>query len=201
MSAICIIPAKGTSKRIPGKNIKDFLGKPIIAYSIETALESCLFDEVVVSSESEEVLEVAFKYGANGLKRGNRLSELDGFPDCGTQEVARNVLMNYREANKLFDYACCLYPCAPLVESTDLALAYRCVKKTDSLYAIAVGKHEVEGYRDVGQFYFGEVFAFLARVPLRPNFTGGIDMLDRAIDINEPEDWLAAEAKYKELHP
>lgn len=196
MSAICIIPAKGTSKRIPGKNIKDFLGKPIIAYSIEIALESRLFDRVIVSSESQEVLAIAKSYGAHPWVRRAELSEVEGHADCGTQEVVRDALIG----NPRVDYACCLYPCTPLLMAQDLALAYLRIRQGNEMF-IRASQWSKEGKEsDAGQFYFGPSFAFLARWKMEL-LTDRLPTFNDAFDINTPEDWAAAEAKYKELHP
>lgn len=196
MSAICIIPAKGTSSRIPGKNLKDFLGKPIIAYSIETALKSGLFDEVVVSSDSDEVLHVAKSFYARAVKRDRGLAEEDGAPDCGTQEVTRAIIHRYKYGlNTSYDYACCIYPCAPLLKIETLAMAYHMVHTQGHTYAYGV---DAQGC-GIGQFYFGHSYAFLGRIPLDNEFTAR-GFVEHAIDVDTPEDWAALEAKYKEIH-
>lgn len=197
MSAICIIPAKGTSTRIPGKNIRDFMGKPIIAYSIETALKSCLFDEVVVSSDSDEVLDVAKQFYARTLKRTQGLAEENGAVDCGTNEVVRDALKRYKYgADRQFDYACCLYPCAPMVTITDLGEAMHALKIPTCSFALGVNRGH-----DAGQFYLGYSWAFLTRLSLTTEHSIGIEMKARAIDVNTEADWLALEKKWKELHP
>jgi len=113
MHNLCIIPARGGSKRIPRKNIKDFLGKPIIAYSIQTALLSELFDEVMVSTDDEEIAEIAIKYGA---KVPFLRSSINSNDYASTMDVIREVIGQYSVLeNKLFNYTCCIYPCAPLM--------------------------------------------------------------------------------------
>src|SRR5690554_3725976 len=112
MGNLCIIPARGGSKRIPRKNIKDFLGKPIIAYSIETALQSGLFEEVMVSTDDEEIAEVAKKYGAKvPFRRSPTVSD----DHSGLADVIEDVKVKYEQLGVSFDYICCLLPTAPLV--------------------------------------------------------------------------------------
>src|SRR5690554_3055390 len=112
MGNLCIIPARGGSKRIPRKNIKDFLGKPIIAYSIETALQSGLFEEVMVSTDDEEIAEVAKKYGA---KVPFLRSEENSDDYATTADVLLEVLGEYKTFGITFEYACCIYATAPLI--------------------------------------------------------------------------------------
>jgi N-acylneuraminate cytidylyltransferase len=114
MGNLAIIPARGGSKRIPRKNIKDFLGKPIIAYSIEAAIKSELFDEIMVSTDDSEIAEVALKYGANvPFFRSSKNS--DDF--SSTMDVINEVLREYNQKlNMKFEHACCIYPTAPLIK-------------------------------------------------------------------------------------
>lgn len=114
MSNIAIIPARGGSKRIPRKNIKDFLGKPIIAYSIEVAIQSKLFDEVMVSTDDNEIAEIAIKYGAKvPFLRSNK--NANDF--ATTMEVIDEVLESYNNIfNITFEMACCIYPTAPFIQ-------------------------------------------------------------------------------------
>ena len=115
MRRLAIIPARGGSKRIPRKNIKAFLGKPIIAYSIETALNSGLFDEVMVSTDDDEIAEIAQSYGAViPFKRS--FSNSDDF--ATTIDVILEVLNAYKAKGKVFDYGCCIYPTAPFIRKS-----------------------------------------------------------------------------------
>ena len=119
MANICIIPARGGSKRIPRKNIKGFLGKPILAYSIEAALESNLFSEVMVSTDDIEIAEVARQYGAKiPFYRSENASD----DYATTFDVLDEVLSNYQNSSKSFDNLCCIYPCAPFVNCQKLKL-------------------------------------------------------------------------------
>ncbi|MGB0861941.1 MAG: pseudaminic acid cytidylyltransferase [Saprospiraceae bacterium] len=120
MKKIAIIPARGGSKRIPRKNIKSFLGKPIIAYSIEAALSSNLFDEVMVSTEDEEIAVVARKYGA---KVPFVRSEKNSDDFTGTGDVCFEVLNAYKTKGISFDLACCIYATAPLIHKDRLSEA------------------------------------------------------------------------------
>jgi pseudaminic acid cytidylyltransferase len=114
MSSICIIPARGGSKRIPGKNVKDFCGKPIIAYSIEAALKSKLFDEVMVSTDDSEIARIARGYGAKvPFLRSNKNSD----DNTGLAEVVIEVVNTFSEGNIFYNYVCCLLPTAPFVNS------------------------------------------------------------------------------------
>lgn len=112
MSNLAIIPARGGSKRIPRKNIRDFLGKPIIAYSIEVALESELFEEVMVSTDDEEIADVAKEYGAKvPFMRSKETAD-----DYATlSDVVEEVKEAYQEKGKSFDNSCCILSTAPFV--------------------------------------------------------------------------------------
>ena len=118
--SIAIITARGGSKRIPKKNIKLFCGKPIIQYSIETALDSGLFSEVMVSTDSEEIADIAKKLGAQiPFFRSAHTSN----DTSTTFDVIKEVLLTYRDLGQEFDYGCCIYPTAPFVRKQLLAWA------------------------------------------------------------------------------
>jgi len=117
MPRLAIIPARGGSKRIPRKNIRDFHGKPIIAYSIETALNSGLFDEVMVSTDDEEIADIAGQYGA---KVPFLRSEQNSDDTASTLAVILEVLEKYKEFGLEFEKVCCIYPTAPLIKAEDL---------------------------------------------------------------------------------
>ena len=121
MKNICIIPARGGSKRIPRKNIKTFMGKPIIAYSIEAALQSGLFDEVMVSTDDEEIAEIACGYGAKVPFMRSAETSNDY---AGTADVILEVLEMYKERGREFDTVCCIYSTAPFVTPERLREAY-----------------------------------------------------------------------------
>jgi len=117
MGNICIIPARGGSKRIPRKNIKEFLGKPIIAYSIEAAINSKLFDEVMVSTDDPEIAEVAVKYGAKVPFLRSKANS-DDF--SGTGDVVHEVLKQYKSLGYHYEITCCIYATAPFVNQINL---------------------------------------------------------------------------------
>ena len=119
--ALCVIPARGGSKRIPRKNVRDFCGKPIIAYSIEAAMESKLFDEVMVSTDDEEIAEVARAHGASvPFMRSAKTS--DDF--ATTADVLEEVLTEYKARGRSFDALCCLYATAPFVTPARIVEAF-----------------------------------------------------------------------------
>ena len=112
MKTVAIITARGGSKRIPRKNIKEFCGKPILAYSIEAALKSGLFDTVMVSTDDEEIAEIGKKYGAEvPFYR----SEKTANDFATTNDVLLEVLEEYENRGQRFDVACCIYPTAPFI--------------------------------------------------------------------------------------
>lgn len=181
---IAVIPARGGSRRIPRKNIKPFGGKPMIAWPIEAARESRLFDEVYVSTEDDEISAIAQDWGARPIKRSAHLAR----DEIGTQEVMRSALM-------LLDAAvpprvCCIYPCTPLLRYFDLIEAHDTLVTQRRGYVVAVGDSPL---RDIGWFYFGLSSCFAAGTPLYGHHTG-LYVVDerRAIDINNSEDWNAA---------
>ena len=143
---ICIIPARGGSVRIPRKNIRLFHGKPIIAYSIETARESRLFDEIIVSTDHPDIVAVAKGYGAKVHMRPARLCE----GHIGTQEVTRAALLWWLTCHpeSIPEQVCCIYATAPLMQSTDLILGQGALGQ-GSEYAYACGMDPV---RDAGQW-------------------------------------------------
>ena len=121
MSVIAVITARGGSKRIPKKNIRDFCGKPIIAYSIGAALESGIFDEVMVSTDSKEIAQIAERFGAKvPFLRSEKISG----DTATTAEVLSEVLETYMNNGKRFNAMCCLYPTAPFVTPDKLKEAY-----------------------------------------------------------------------------
>ena len=111
---IAIITARGGSKRIPKKNIKEFCGKPIISYSIKQAIESNIFDEVMVSTDDEEIAEIAKKYGASVPFMRSKKNANDY---ATTEDVIIEVVQEYKKLKKNYTYACCIYPTAPFIKS------------------------------------------------------------------------------------
>lgn len=223
MNNLCIIPARGGSKRIPRKNIKDFLGKPIIAYSIEAAVKSNLFSEVMVSTDDEEIAAVAKQYGA---KIPFFRSKENANDFASTFNVIEEVLLNYNRENIFFENACCLYPCAPLIKEQRLIEAYKKLQKFDSVfpvvkfgfpiqralqkkvdnrlfffqpeYELARSQDLTESYHDAGQFYWFNVRKILKERKILTQNTGGIVLSELEVqDIDTEIDWKLAELKYK----
>lgn len=178
-----IIPARGGSKRIPRKNVRPFHGKPIIAYSIETALQSGLFSVVAVSTEDDEIGKIAMDYGAAVIARPDRLAEINA-PDYGTQEVARHALDKMLLYGLDIDYACCIYATAPMLRVSDLQIACNDLEANPSVPYV---------YLD-GQFYLGRTAAFMNRVPLAGGWR--LEYSGPAIDINTEDDWQRMEEVY-----
>lgn len=192
MATICIIPARGGSTRIPNKNIKDFHGKPIIAYSIKTAKKSKLFDSIIVSTDSDEIAEVAIRYGADILKRPAEFCS----NEVGTQEVMKSVLKMMDTA--INDIACCIYATAPLMSVKHLKRGHQALITQMFTYTMSVNK---EPLFDAGQFYWGWTKAFLDEIPLIGTGTALISIpKKRVCDINTMEDFERAKAMYLELN-
>ena len=220
---LAIITARGGSKRIPKKNIRPFCGKPIIAYSIEATLDSKLFDEVMVSTDSEEIKAVAEEYGA---KVPFMRSEKNSNDYAVTADVLREVLADYKDIGKTFDYMCCLYPTAPFVTAEKLIMAFQKMKETgaDSLKPVVkysfppqraflirdgylirqypefafTRSQDIEPiYHDCGQFYFYKTKAFLEKDSNTLRSIPFIFPDSEVQDIDTEEDWKLAEIKFR----
>ena len=215
-------------KRIPRKNIKDFLGKPIIAYSIETAIESGLFDEVMVSTDDDEIAEISRKYGAKTpFVRSKENS--DDF--ATTNDVIMEVLSEYKKAGNTYDYACCIYPTAPFISTEILKQAYTKLSSGDIEIVIPMipfsfpiqrsfiknekgfieysqpqhiktrSQDLPKHYHDVGQFYFFRASDYFDRGNIVGTKMVGIEIDELAAqDIDNEIDWKMAELKYKLLN-
>lgn len=228
MKTICIIPARGGSKRIERKNIKDFVGKPVIAYSIEAALTSGCFDEVMVSTDDEEIAHVAVSLGASvPFMRSERTA--DDF--ATTADVISEVLDRYAEEGNMFDVLCCLYATAPFVTAQrlreahkilaagDAKAAFTCVEYSYPVqrcltigsdghvamkfpqYAASRSQDLEKTYHDAGQFYFSTVDEFRRCGSLWGPDTIPVVLPEiEAQDLDTPQDWELAELKYRFLH-
>lgn len=227
MSMIAIITARGGSKRIPKKNIKEFYGKPMLAYAIEAAKGAGIFDEIMVSTDSEEIADVAKKYGA--LVPFMR-SECTSNDFATTYDVIEEVLTEYKKAGKVFDELCCIYPCVPFLTSKSLCDAYKFMKESggDALQPVCKYPVPIEWamkiqngilvpndreaqkirsqdltpkYYDAGMFYFCKTDVMINERTLIPSNTSGY-VIDESEcqDIDTPDDWKMAEMKYKLLH-
>jgi len=186
---VAIIPARGGSRRIPRKNIRDFHGKPVIAYSIEAA--RAVFEQVWVSTEDGEIGEVAHELGAHVLYRPLELAR----DEVGTQEVMRHAVRAIAGA----EIACCIYACAPFLRPAVLRQALTLLTEHERRnYVVPVG----QWLSDPGQFYLGRADAFReGRVLIGPG-TALMQIEPRyALDINTEDDWRRAEELYEQLQP
>jgi CMP-N-acetylneuraminic acid synthetase len=185
---ICVIPARGGSRRIPRKNIRDFHGKPIIAYSIELAKDSGLFDRVVVSTEDDEIGAVALAYGAEVLERPSELAE----DEIGTQAVVGAALEELGVDE--YSQACALYATSPLLTMDDF-WAGEFVKRITPLvcsYSI-----DANVLNPTGGFYFAAARFFISE---RDPYAEGIGVFTSDMDINTMGEWELAEKIYEERH-
>ena len=225
MNNLCIIPARGGSKRIPRKNIKDFLGKPIISYSINAALESGIFDEVMVSTDDLEIAEIARQYGAKiPFMRSKKTA--DDF--AVLLDVVLEVVKKYETAGIKYDNICCILPTAPLISSQILINGYNKLLNSSFTSVIPIVKFsypimrslEIDehdrlkmkwkeylttrsqdippAYHDSGMFYWikkRSLFEMESFVSLNSTYL----ILDELVtqDIDTENDWLLAELKYK----
>jgi pseudaminic acid cytidylyltransferase len=223
---VAIITARGGSKRIPGKNIKPFLGKPIIQYSIEAALQSGVFSEVMVSTDDEKIAAVARQAGAivPFVRSADTSNDY-----ATTADVLVEVLQSYQTQNKNFDYGCCLYPTAPFVTAEKLVNAWHKIQQHDAdsvipvtafsfpiWRAVMIQNEKLQfawpenalkrsqdlppAYHDCGQFYFFNAVRFLQTKKLITDNTVPIIIPESEVqDIDNPEDWKMAEIKYSFL--
>ncbi len=219
---IAIITARGGSKRIPKKNIKEFMGKPMLSYAIEAALNSGIFSEVMVSTDSDEVAKVASQYGA---KVPFMRSQETANDFATTKDVLNEVILEYRKRGIEFENFCCIYPCVPFLTSDILRCAYNdfISSNADCLMPVVRFSFPIQRamrlnldgyleyrepenaprrsqdleamYHDVGMFYFYKTKNIDGNM-IRPY------EMDEAViqDIDTMDDWKMAEMKYKLLH-
>lgn len=222
-ASICIITARGGSKRIPRKNIKEFCGKPIIAYSIDAALKSGCFDEVMCSTDDEEIAEVAKRYGATvPFMRGEETAN----DFATTADVLNEVVAEYQKRGKDFEYFCCLYPTAPFVnadrirQGLEMMIAakangampvvrysypiQRALRISDGAVSMREPEHlrsrsqDLEPtYHDAGQYYWYRTSAFLRNPNIMASDPVAIITPEEEVqDIDTLDDWKMAEMKY-----
>ena len=224
---LAIIPARGGSKRIPRKNIKLFCEKPMIAWSIEAALQSGCFDQVIVSTDDEEIAVVARRYGATvPFVRPAELSD----DHTGTIPVIRHAIEWVNAQGQSVEQACCLYATAPFVSPEDIRRGLDTLLDTGSDYAFSVtsyafpiqrairlnaeGRVEMfnpehfntrsqdleEAFHDAGQFYWGKADAWLqGRMIFSPASVPVALPRHRVQDIDTPEDWVRADWLFKAM--
>jgi pseudaminic acid cytidylyltransferase len=185
---IAIIPARGGSRRVPRKNVREFCGAPMLAHPLLVAQHSSLFDLVVVSTDDAEIAACAFRYGAVVIPR-----PLDD-GTVGTQEIAARVLDQLQVTGGV---ACVIYPCTPLLDVPHLKQGYARLLHPDArCFARSVGP---DG-QDAGCYYWGWVRAFRDRRPLDEfNASDVVLPAERVCDINTPEDWARAESMFDAL--
>ena len=224
---IAVIPARGGSKRIPRKNIKLFSGKPMIAWSIDAARASGLFDHIVVSTDDVEISAVAKAYGAEvPFMRPPALSD----DYTGTSAVVAHAIQWYRAQGDMPDPVCCIYATAPFVNAADLQRGLQMLADSDSDFAFSVtsfafpiqraiklteeGRVQMfqpehfntrsqdleQAFHDAGQFYWGRAAAWIADKPIFSSDAMPVILpRHRVQDIDTPEDWERAEWMFKAL--
>lgn len=223
MKKIAIITARGGSKRIPRKNIREFCGKPILAYSIEAAVKSGIFDTVMVSTDDEEIAEVAKQYGAE-VPFYRSAETANDF--ATTNDVLLEVLAEYEKRGEKFDLGVCIYPTAPFVTAEKLRSAVEQLEQSDADTLIPVvafsyppqrgmivkdgklvfeypeyldsrSQDLVPHYHDVGQFYVFRTEAFRRNQKLMVGNILPLIVSELEVqDIDNLTDWEIAEMKY-----
>ncbi len=224
---IAVIPARGGSKRIPRKNLKDFCGKPMIAWSIEAAKASGLFERIIVSTDDAEIAEVARAWGAEvPFFRPVELSD----DYTGTTEVIAHATHWVSEQGAPISAVCCIYATAPLIQVDDLARGWQALQSGNWAYAFSATEFSPSIYRafrqhpqggvemifpeyfktrsqdlpiamhDAGQFYWGRPFAWIQEVRIFDCHSIPIPIPRwRVQDIDDMDDWIRAEIIYKQL--
>lgn len=222
---LAIIPARRGSKRIPHKNIRPFAGKPIIAYSIQAALECELFDKVIVSTDDEKIANIAHQFGAETpfLRPTNLADDY-----TGTNAVVKHAISWFIEQGTKVQYACCIYATAPFLQTRYLQQGFKKLNNSDKTFAFSVTtfpfpiqraiKINIDGsvkaffpentekrsqdleevYHDAGQFYWGRAEAFLQDIQMFSESSLPV-VLPRYLvqDIDTLEDWTRAELMYQ----
>lgn len=222
MSIVAVITARGGSKRIPRKNIKEFMGKPMLAYAVEAAVNSKVFDEVMVSTDDVEIAEIAKQFGA---KVPFMRSEKTANDFATTADVLEEVVSEYKKRGKTFDELCCIYPCVPFLTVDVINNAYEKFKTSGADRLIPVVKYsfpiqrafklneqglleyrEPENapkrsqdlepmYHDVGMFYFYKT------EKMNSDKIAMLEMDEALVqDIDNDSDWQMAEMKYRIMH-
>lgn len=224
---IAIIPARGGSKRIPGKNIKLFYDKPIISWSIKAAINSGVFDKVIVSTDDKKIAEIAIESGAEvPFTRPAEIS--DDF--TGTNEVIKHAIQHFNNKGENIDYVCCIYATAPFIQSNDIKAGFDKFIENNAEYVFTVTSFPFpiqravrintsglvepiwpeneklrsqdleEAFHDAGQFYWGSADSFLLDKNIFSSKSFPV-LLPRYFvqDIDTLEDWKRAEMMFKVL--
>lgn len=221
---IAIIPAREGSIRIKKKNIKNFLGKPIISYVIKQAIKSNLFDYVIVSTDSTKIKKISERFGAKVyFIRPKNLSN----SKSKTQDVIIHSLDWFKKRNIKFKYVCCIYPTSALIKSKDLRKSFNLLKKKRWSFVMSAQKYSTQiersfklfkkkiflidkkkftknsqafenFYHDAGQFYWGTVNSWYSKSTVLNNRSTIYELKKyQAVDINNLDDWKFAEKLYK----
>lgn len=222
MSIVAVITARGGSKRIPRKNIKEFMGKPMLAYAVEAVVNSKVFDEVMVSTDDVEIAEIAKQFGA---KVPFMRSEKTANDFATTADVLDEVISEYKKSGKTFDELCCIYPCVPFLTADVIKNAYEKFKTSGADRLTPVVKYsfpiqrafklneqglleyrEPENapkrsqdlepmYHDVGMFYFYKT------EKMNSDKIAMLEMDEAMVqDIDNESDWRMAETKYRIMY-
>lgn len=225
-SAVAIITARGGSKRIPRKNIKEFCGRPIIAYSIEAALKSGLFDDVIVSTDDDEIASISKRYGAS-VPFMRSAANSDDY--SGTSDVLIEVIDRLRDQGREYEEFCCIYPTAPFITPQKLidSHALLSAEGVDSVLPVTVfsfppqrgvfvrrnrmvpvddeamemRSQDLEPvYHDCGQFYWLNTQSFMSTHSLLTPHTAPFIISEAEVqDIDNEDDWLLAEIKFNHM--
>jgi pseudaminic acid cytidylyltransferase len=221
---IAVIPARGGSKRIPRKNVKSFHGEPMIAYAINAALESSLFEYVIVSTEDQEIAEIAKKYGAQvPFMRPSELAD-DHTP---TVPVIAHAISTCQNFGWDVEHVCCIYASVPFIRVEDIRNAFLLLQTSDAEFSFPIAEfpsavqralrrfpddrlapiypeyeltrtQDLERtYHDAGQFYWGSAKAWCSNVKIHSKSVGLMIPASRVVDIDTPEDWERAELLFK----
>jgi pseudaminic acid cytidylyltransferase len=220
--SIAIIPARKGSKRIPGKNIKLFYGKPIIYYAIKKAEESHLFSKILVTTDSKKIANISKKFGASvEFIRPKYLSN----DKVGTIEVVSHAVNYLKRKRLFFKYVCCIYPAAPLINLKKFKICYKILSSNKFNYVFPVSKYHKTNntylllnknrtvkkklekekrnssslfYNDTGQYYWGKFNSWLNKKKLFTSKSRVISLLKNDfVDVNTPEDWIDLKNIYK----
>ena len=220
---LCVIPARGGSKRIPRKNIKEFCGKPMIAYAVEAARSTLLFEHIVVSTEDKEIAKIANQYGAETpFQRPSHLAD-DFTP---TVSVIRHAIHEAESLGFVFQDVCCIYPAVPLLDANVIVSAKDLLRNRQNNYVLPIiefpssvqrafsllkggelkpffPEHELErsqdlksAFYDAGQFYWADKDTWKNVEHIHANGAGLVVSACSAIDIDTPDDWHFAELLY-----
>ena len=225
MKTICIIPARGGSKRIKKKNIKDFYGKPIIYYSIKKAIESKCFDVVMVSTDDDKIKNIAIECGAEVPFMRSKYNSGD---NIALKDVIIEVLEKYKDNSIHFDYVCCILATSPLLNTKNIQLGFEKITSYDYVFGVSPYSFPIQRslylknnaahfkypeyintmsnnletfYKDSGQFYWINVNNLFntKQIYSENNYSIILNELE-AQDIDNNSDWIIAEMKYKLLN-